>query len=289
MLERGTALMSKTTKAASAGGPGRRGRAAGGNPTDGKKPVAKNASDGAAPKSSAAPKKTSAGRTATGKATAGKATATPKKSGASTAKGTKKRKGGASAIADAVLADEHPPSRVSALADDLLDERETTATSAARALGELLSRKPELLVPHVERFAHGLTSGNRRVIQTSAEALPTIARHAPARVARQLDILKAAFDETNPVGRDGLVRTFANLCIASVAYQKRLEPVLTRALSTADGPVLVEWTDVVLPALKGEPHARARAVVEDRLPALDRTSAQKIADYLGIKLRPVPR
>ncbi|HJK97298.1 MAG TPA: hypothetical protein RMF84_08745 [Polyangiaceae bacterium LLY-WYZ-14_1] len=228
-----------------------------------------------------------AGKPAAGKGATGGKAATKKTPGKKA--GAKKTKGGAAAAADAVLVDEHPPSRIAALADELLDEREKTATLAARVLGELLQRKPELLVGHVERFAHGLTSGNKRVVQTSSEALPTIARHAPARVARHLDTLKSAFDDTTSVGQDGLVRTFANLCIASVAYQKRLEPILTKALGLADGRVLVDWADVVLPALKGEPHARARAVVEDRLPDLERPTAQKLADYLGVKLRPVPR
>ena len=46
------------------------------------------------------------------------------------------------------------------------------------------------------------------------------------------------------------------------------------------------WTEIVLPALKGEPHARARAVVERRLYQIPRAVAQKIADFLGLKLRP---
>jgi hypothetical protein len=42
----------------------------------------------------------------------------------------------------------------------------------------------------------------------------------------------------------------------------------------------------VLPALKGEPHAQARAVVEQRLSAIPRPQAEKISEFLGIKLRP---
>ena len=81
----------------------------------------------------------------------------------------------------------------------------------------------------------------------------------------------------------------AALCVASVAYQKRLEPVLTEALAGADGKTLLRWTQAILPALKGEPHARARAVVEGRLDLLQKPIAQPIADFLGIKLRPRPR
>jgi hypothetical protein len=112
-----------------------------------------------------------------------------------------------------------------------------------------------------------------------------MARIAPARVARHLQRLKDGFDVATPTGKDGLVRTFAGLCVASVAYQKRLESVLNKALGEADAKTLQKWTEVVLPALKGEPHARARATVETRLERIPKASAQKIADFLGIKLR----
>jgi hypothetical protein len=152
-------------------------------------------------------------------------------------------------------------------------------------LSEVINEKPELVVSLVAKFAKGVSSSNKRVVQTSAEALPAIARIAPARVARQLEVLKTSFSTANDVGKDGLVKTFAALCTASVAYQKRLEPVLTQALKGADGKTLLAWTQIVLPALKGEPHARARAVVEGRLDLIPRSYAQQIADFLGIKLR----
>ena len=61
--------------------------------------------------------------------------------------------------------------------------------------------------------------------------------------------------------------------------------MLDLALGQADARTLVRWTEIVLPALKGEPHARARAVVEGRIGELPRPIAQKLADFLGIKLR----
>ncbi|MDH3200715.1 MAG: hypothetical protein OEM15_07465 [Myxococcales bacterium] len=63
------------------------------------------------------------------------------------------------------------------------------------------------------------------------------------------------------------------------------EPVLTLALNGADGKTLLAWSQIVLPALEGEPHARARAVVEGRLDLIPRAYAQQIADFLEIKLR----
>jgi len=137
----------------------------------------------------------------------------------------------------------------------------------------------------VDKLVAGVCSKQKRVVQTSADALPLLSRISPARVAKHLPRLNEAFDETNAIGKDGLVRTFAGLCTASVAYQARLEPVLTKALEQADGKTLLNWSQVVLPALKGEPHARAREVVEQRLYRIPRSSAQKIADFLGIRLR----
>ncbi|MEM1415764.1 MAG: hypothetical protein AAGH15_12730 [Myxococcota bacterium] len=199
--------------------------------------------------------------------------------------GTPPKKTGSAAIAAAIIADEAAPAKVAEQTELLLDPRSTTATKAARVVGEIANEKPELLVTHVEKFARSLTSKNKRVIQAAAEALPAVAKLAPARVAKHLDTLKAAFDETTLDGKDGLVRTFANLCTASVAYQKRLEPVLAKALEIADGKTLLRWSQIVLPALKGEPHARARSVVEDRLDRIPRATAQQIATTLNFKLR----
>jgi hypothetical protein len=171
----------------------------------------------------------------------------------------------------------------------LEDERENAANQAARLIQELAETKPELIVPLIERFARLVASKNRRVVATCAAALAPLSRIAPAKVAKQLPVLTHNWEHTTEEGKDGLVRTFAGLCTASVAYQKRLEPALARALGEAEAKLLIRWTEIVLPALKGEPHARARAVVEQRLPAIPRPQAQKIADFLGIKLRPLPR
>jgi hypothetical protein len=197
------------------------------------------------------------------------------------------------------------PSAVQALAQELIaandtqavlrhavaleDDREATANHAARLIQELADLRPELLVPLIERFARLLVSKNKRVVASSASALAPLSRIAPAKVAKQLPLLTQNWEQTTEEGKDGLVRTFAGLCTASVAYQKRLEPALARALGEAEPKLLIRWTEIVLPALKGEPHARARAVVEERLPGIPRPQAQKVADFLGIKLRPLTR
>lgn len=174
-------------------------------------------------------------------------------------------------------------------AENLTSDKPSAATASARILDDLLAKKPDLLVSAIDRFAVAVASPNKRTVQTAAAALPVMAKLAPARVARHLPQLTEAFTQTNDVGKDGLVTTFAALCTASVAYQKRLEPVLELALSTAEPKTLLRWAEIVLPSLKGEPHARARAVVEGRLPSMARPLAQPIANMLGIKLRPVGR
>jgi hypothetical protein len=171
------------------------------------------------------------------------------------------------------------------LGDDLVSGKKTASANAARAIEEILEKKPEAVVPIIDRLAKAIAAEDKRPAQTAAIALPVMARIAPARVARHLPKLKDSFDAATPTGKDGLVRTFAGLCTASVAYQKRLEAVLNKALGEADAKTLLKWTEVVLPALKGEPHARARATVEARLGRIPKAVAQKIADFLGIKLR----
>lgn len=171
-------------------------------------------------------------------------------------------------------------------AADLVSGKPTALATGARVLEEVLARKPEMLVPQIERLVSVVSSPHRRAVQTAAMALPVMARLAPARVARHLPLLTERFSSTSDVAKDGLVATFAALCTASVAYQKRLEPVLELALSSAEPMLLQRWAETILPSLKGEPHARARAVVEARLPVIPRAQAQPIANFLGIKLRP---
>ena len=199
-----------------------------------------------------------------------------------------KKPRGAAAVAAALVEAQDGPTVIKHTTA-MEDEREATASGAARIVEEVAKLKVEMVVPAIERFARLLASPNSRVIQTAAHCLPGLSRTAPAKVAKQLPTLTENWQHTNEVGKDGLVRTFAGLCTASVAYQKRLEPALERALQEAAPKTLQTWTEVVLPALKGEPHARARAVVEDRLPNLPRPVGQKLADYLGVKLRPVRR
>ncbi|MCS6798847.1 MAG: hypothetical protein NZ898_09990 [Myxococcota bacterium] len=185
------------------------------------------------------------------------------------------------------LVQEGAAARVLELGALLLDERPTVCADASRVLAELLARKPDMLVPLVDRFVEVAVAGrHRRAVELAAAALPVLARLAPSKVARHLDTLRASFEGASETLRDGLVRTFSALCVASVAYQKRLEPVLSAALAQAEPKTLARWTEVALPALKGEPHAAARSVVEGRLYSIPRPVAQQIATFLGVKLRP---
>lgn len=174
-------------------------------------------------------------------------------------------------------------------ATDLSDGNKNTMALATRVMDEIIQRKPELAAPHIERMVRLLNSDNARVAQTCAAALPELARVAPAKVAKHTAKLDAAFANGTDVSKDGVVRTFAALCVASVAYQKRLIDSLESALSGAEPKTLQRWTEIVLPALKGEPHAQARAAVEQRLYEIPRPIAQKIATFLGMKLRPTAK
>jgi hypothetical protein len=215
----------------------------------------------------------------TARATAGKAPAKPNERG-----GASEDDRGVALDAEAIVAG-NLTTHVLALGMQLSDERPTVAAQAARVLEEILARKPEMLVPVVDRLVPAVLGHNAKVIALGAAALPHVARLAPARVAKHLGSLTDGFASAGPTAQDGLLRTFAALCHASVAYQKRLEPVIDRALGEAEPKVLPRWVEIALPALKGEPHARARAVVEQRLGTLPRPIALKVADYLGVKLR----
>lgn len=198
------------------------------------------------------------------------------------------RSSGAAELAER-LVETNDTAAITTHTEHLMSDKTTVATASARILDEVLTRKPEMLVPVIDRLVQVVTLGPKRSVQTAAAALPVMARLAPARVARHLPMLTERFAECIDPGKDGLVSTFAALCTASVAYQKRLEPVLELALSSAEPKTLQRWTEIVLPSLKGEPHAHARAVVEGRLNRIPRQLAQPIATFLGIKLRPAAR
>jgi hypothetical protein len=172
----------------------------------------------------------------------------------------------------------------------LADTREAVSVPAVHVVEELVAQKPELLAPHIETLVSLLASPRSRATQTAAQALPVLARVAPAKVAKHLKTMQAAFPAASEAAKDGLVRTFVALCVASVTYQKRLIENFELALRTADAKQLPGWVEHILPALKGEPYAQARSVVETRLqdPALDRAVAQHVADTIGVKLRVLP-
>lgn len=220
------------------------------------------------------------------KATEKKASTTAKKAKSTTSKTAKSstKSQAAAEVAERVLAGEDEKS-LGDLGEDLVSGKKSVAAQAGRVLDEIVDRKPEAVVSIIDKYVKVIGGSARRPAQSAAHALPVMARVAPARVARHLPKLKDAFDGATASGKDGLIRTFAGLCTASVAYQKRLEEVLNRGLREADAKTLIQWTEVVLPALKGEPHARARATVEGRLDRIPKVHAQKIADFLGIKLR----
>jgi len=159
------------------------------------------------------------------------------------------------------------------------------ASQAARVVEEVIQHKPLLGAPHIGRLVKLLVNGPARGSHAAAVTLPLLAKVAPAKVARHLEVLREGFDKVSEPAKDGMVRVFIALCIASVAYQRRVIDVLEKALAGAEAKTLVQWAELALPALKGEPHAQARAVVEQRLYELPKPQAQRIADFLGVKLR----
>jgi hypothetical protein len=173
----------------------------------------------------------------------------------------------------------------------LHDPKESVWTHAARIVEEVVNQKPELAAPYIEKLCALLLSDKPRVVQCAANALPALAKVAPAKVAKHLKTLQGSFAQASDAGKDGLVRTFVALCLASVIYQKRLIEVFEQALREADTKTLPRWVELILPALKGEPYAQARTVAEQRMtnPELARPIAQRIADLLGVKLRVAAR
>jgi hypothetical protein len=198
--------------------------------------------------------------------------------------GGKKKSGGAELAAQIVAGTSELG--LAHFARALEHENPHTSSQAARVIEEVVLLKPELVAPHIERLVRLLSSTNPRVVQASATTLPMLTRIAPAKVARHLERLRGGYPTASDVAKEGMVRIFVALCVASVAYQKRVIDVLESALASAEPKTLLRWAELVLPALKGEPHAQARSVVEGRLPEIPRPQAEKVAEFLGIRLRP---
>lgn len=189
------------------------------------------------------------------------------------------------AIADGILAGTAEPG-LAHYARSLENAQEGVATLAARVIEEVARRKPDLAAPYVERLARLLTSERARVARACAAVLPEVARVAPAKVAKHAGAFRAAYDGASETARDAMVRTWAALCTASIAYQARLVEGIEHALDGAPPKTLARWAELALPALKGEPYAQARAVVERRLGELPRPVAQKLAERFNIRFRP---
>lgn len=165
-----------------------------------------------------------------------------------------------------------------------LDERETAVSvDVAKVLEIVAASSPKLLGPGTDGLASAVRSTNARTATVASTLLALAAPAVPARVAKHLDALLKVFPVGAPAVRDALVRAFAGLCAASVAYQRRLGPVLEEALATCGERDLPRWAEVILPSLKGEPHARARAIVERRMPELPRPGVLRVAKLLGVK------
>jgi hypothetical protein len=192
---------------------------------------------------------------------------------------------GAAAIAEKIISEKDSPS-ILAYARQLRHDRDSTIIKAARVLDEVVSRKPEMGTGVVSTLVQGLFSSHPRVVQMSATALPAVARVSPAKVAKHLVEIQENFQTASEAAQTGIVRTYVALCLASVSYQRKLEHVFQQLLTDASAEQLAVWSDILLPALKGEPYASCRAIVEDRLERLPRDLAHGVAMGLGIKLRP---
>jgi hypothetical protein len=192
---------------------------------------------------------------------------------------------GTDAIARAIVAGTAEPG-LGHYVRALDDAQEDVAARAARVIEAVVHERPDLGSPHIERLVRLLASGEGRVARACATVLPEIARVAPAKVAKHIGGFQAGYDAASETAREAMLRTWAVLCGASIAYQARLAGGIEHALAGAAVKDLARWAELALPVLKGEPYAQVRAVVERRLGELPRAAAQKLAERFHIRFRP---
>ncbi|QQR90150.1 MAG: hypothetical protein IPJ88_18755 [Myxococcales bacterium] len=172
------------------------------------------------------------------------------------------------------------------LADDLIVSSTAKINHAAEILDLVLAKKIELGASIADALVKALLGKNRKASSMALVRLPELARSAPAKVAKHLALLQSAFETSPSTVQEGIVQIYITLCTASITYQRKLEKTFHKLMENANDKQLLCWAESLLPALKGEPHASTRSIVEARIPELSKSNAKKLADILGIKLRP---
>lgn len=162
------------------------------------------------------------------------------------------------------------------------------AVLAAETLRRLADIDPRRMGAVVNRIVPHLALAHPEVVTIAGETLVVLTREVPAKVAKHSDAMLALWPTATPQGRAVMVRILTGLCEASVVYQRRLGPHLERALAEADLEALVEWAAALLPVLKGEPYANARAIAEQRLADLPRDEGRAACATIGISYRGRP-
>lgn len=162
------------------------------------------------------------------------------------------------------------------------------AVQAAQTLRRLADIDPRRLGGVVSRIAQHLALDHVEVVALAGETLALLAQAVPAKVAKHSDAMVQLWPEATSTGRNAIVRTLIGLCEASVVYQRRLGPHLERALAEADLDTLVTWAADLLPVLKGEPYANARAIAEERLADLPRDEGRAACATVGVSYRGRP-
>lgn len=191
----------------------------------------------------------------------------------------------AQATADEI-AENNDKEAIKALADDLIATSTAKVNHAAEVIDAVLEKNIELGVHIADALVRALIGKNRKAAAMAQSRLPELSRNAPAKVAKHLAMLQNAFKDASAAVQDGIVEIYLVLCHASITYQRKLEQSFHELMRNANDKQLLVWAEIILPVLKGEPHASTREIIEARIPELTKNNAKKLADILGIKLRP---
>ena len=104
------------------------------------------------------------------------------------------------------------------------------ASDCIKVLYEIGERNPALISGFADDFIAGLGSKNNRLVWGSMTALAKIAALAPGQIYKNIDAVITAYENGSTITVDNSISVFAELCLASGEYAKKVLPVLINHL-----------------------------------------------------------
>src|SRR5262249_17561155 len=135
-------------------------------------------------------------------------------------------------------------------------------------------RAPELIAPFVAQFKNLLTSPDNRMVWGAMCAIDAITNVKPEAVYTMLPQIMQAVDKGSVITRDHAVKAMVKLA-AQERFAKATMPLLLEQLRTCPVNQLPMYSELVGEVVKNKAAQDVRAVLQERLTAVDQDSKRK--------------